>query len=155
LLYQNYWNIRVSRIVAFISKNIDILILFACLVGWLAWFFTSRNLNKIKVLSMKNCMGYAWAGIMAGMNTGMRMWVNVHMELGMRLRGPQSSAHCVYVCDNIRRYDRAFHRFGQAKFPDGGLILGLSQFSILPQLQLHSCLQKYCLIQKWSKLTTK
>jgi hypothetical protein len=27
-----------------------------------------------------------------------------------------------------------FHRFGQAKFPDGGLVLGLSQFSILPQL---------------------
>jgi len=29
---------------------------------------------------------------------------------------------------------RAFHRFGQAKFSDGGLVLGLSQFSILPQL---------------------
>jgi hypothetical protein len=29
---------------------------------------------------------------------------------------------------------RAFHRFGQAKFPDGGLVLGLSQFSILSQL---------------------
>jgi len=29
---------------------------------------------------------------------------------------------------------RAFHRFGQAKFPDGGLVLGSSQFSILPQL---------------------
>jgi len=27
-----------------------------------------------------------------------------------------------------------FHRFGQAKFPDGGLILGLSQLSELPQL---------------------
>jgi len=31
---------------------------------------------------------------------------------------------------------RAFRKFGQAKFPDGGLILGLSQFSILPQLPL-------------------
>jgi len=29
---------------------------------------------------------------------------------------------------------RAFHRFGQAKFPDGGSVLGLSQFSVLPQL---------------------
>jgi len=29
---------------------------------------------------------------------------------------------------------RAFHRFGKAKFPDGGLVLGSSQFSILPQL---------------------
>jgi len=29
---------------------------------------------------------------------------------------------------------RAFHGFGQAKFPDGGLILGSRQFSILPQL---------------------
>jgi len=29
---------------------------------------------------------------------------------------------------------RAFHRFGQAKFLDGGLVLALSQFSILPQV---------------------
>jgi len=29
---------------------------------------------------------------------------------------------------------RAFHGFGQAKFPDGGSVLGSSQFSILPQL---------------------
>ena len=29
---------------------------------------------------------------------------------------------------------RAFHRFGQAKIAYGGLVLGLSQFSILPQL---------------------
>jgi len=28
---------------------------------------------------------------------------------------------------------RAFHRFGQAKFPNGGLVLGSSQFSIPPQ----------------------
>jgi len=31
---------------------------------------------------------------------------------------------------------RAFHRLRQAKFPNGGLVLGLSQFSILPQLPL-------------------
>jgi len=31
-------------------------------------------------------------------------------------------------------YYRAFHRFGQAKFPDGGSVLGSSQFSVLPQL---------------------
>jgi len=29
---------------------------------------------------------------------------------------------------------RAFHRFGQDKFPDGGSILVSSQFSALPQL---------------------
>jgi len=29
---------------------------------------------------------------------------------------------------------RAFHGFGQAKLSDGGLILGSSQFPILPQL---------------------
>jgi len=29
---------------------------------------------------------------------------------------------------------RAFQRFGQAKFPDGGLVLGSSQFPKLPQL---------------------
>jgi hypothetical protein len=31
---------------------------------------------------------------------------------------------------------RAFHRFGQAKLADGGLILGSSQFLVLPQLPL-------------------
>jgi len=31
---------------------------------------------------------------------------------------------------------RLFHGFGQAKFAYGGLVLGLSQFSILPQLPL-------------------
>jgi len=34
--------------------------------------------------------------------------------------------------DNAKSY-RAFHQFGQAKFPNGGLVLGLSRFSILPQ----------------------
>jgi len=29
---------------------------------------------------------------------------------------------------------RAFHGFGQVKFPYGGLVLGPSQFSPLPQL---------------------
>jgi len=29
---------------------------------------------------------------------------------------------------------RAVHGFGQAKLPDGGSVLGLRQFSILPQL---------------------
>jgi hypothetical protein len=30
----------------------------------------------------------------------------------------------------------AFHRFGQAKFPEGGSVLGSSQFSILPRLPM-------------------
>jgi len=35
---------------------------------------------------------------------------------------------------------RPFHQFGQAKFPDSGSILGLSQFSILAQLPLNTML---------------
>jgi len=31
-------------------------------------------------------------------------------------------------------FDKAIHKFVQAKFPDGVLVLGSSQFSILPQL---------------------
>jgi hypothetical protein len=31
-------------------------------------------------------------------------------------------------------YYKEFHRFGQAKFPNGGLASGFNQFSILPQL---------------------
>jgi len=37
------------------------------------------------------------------------------------------------VCFRISYY-RAFHGFGEAKFPDGDLVLGLGQFLILPQL---------------------
>jgi len=33
----------------------------------------------------------------------------------------------------IQHNQRAFHGFGQAKFPDGGLVSGSSQFSTLPQ----------------------
>jgi hypothetical protein len=31
---------------------------------------------------------------------------------------------------------KAFHRFWQAKFLDGGFVLGSSQFTLLPQLPL-------------------
>jgi len=45
---------------------------------------------------------------------------------------------------------RAFHGFGQARFPDGGLVLGSSQFSILPQLPL-----KIVLDSKMAKIDPK
>jgi len=44
---------------------------------------------------------------------------------------------CVFVSvclGVIVKLYRAFHGFGQAKFPNGCLILGTSQFLILPQL---------------------
>ncbi len=40
--------------------------------------------------------------------------------------GPRDKKVCPPQCY------RAFHQFGQAKFPDNGSILGSSQFSILP-----------------------
>jgi len=41
----------------------------------------------------------------------------------------------------IRRNPKsAFHRFGQAEFPDGGSVLSSRQFSILPQLPLNTML---------------
>jgi hypothetical protein len=43
-----------------------------------------------------------------------------------------------------------FHGFGQAKFPNSGLVLGSSQFSILPQLPL-----KTMLILKMVKINWK
>jgi len=45
---------------------------------------------------------------------------------------------------------KAFHGIGQAKFPDGGLALGSSQFSILPQLH-----QKTMLPSKGVKINSK
>jgi len=37
-------------------------------------------------------------------------------------------------------YYGVFHKFGQAKFPDGGSVLGSSQFSVLTQLPLKTML---------------
>jgi len=48
-----------------------------------------------------------------------------------------SANHFMYLYSFLYR---AFHRFGQAKFPDGGLVLNSSQFSILPQLPLKTML---------------
>jgi len=46
-----------------------------------------------------------------------------------------------------REFYRSFHGFGQAKFPDGGLDVGLNQFSMLPQLH-----QKAMLASKGVKI---
>jgi len=45
---------------------------------------------------------------------------------------------------------KAFHRLKQYKFPDGGSVLGSSQFSILPQLPPNILLNSM-----WSKSTQK
>jgi len=37
---------------------------------------------------------------------------------------------------NVSKYNKAYHGFGHAKFPDSGSVLGLSLFSILPHLPL-------------------
>jgi len=42
----------VSRVVAFIIINIDMITLFACLVGWFL-FFTCRNSKEIKAQMLK------------------------------------------------------------------------------------------------------
>jgi hypothetical protein len=42
-------------------------------------------------------------------------------------------ANCLQL-NHCEGFYKAFHRFGQSKFPDGGLVLGSSQFLILPQL---------------------
>jgi len=39
----------------------------------------------------------------------------------------------MFACFEQGTY-RAFYGFGQAKLPNGGSILGLNQFSLLPQL---------------------
>jgi hypothetical protein len=45
----------VSKIVAFIIKNINIIILFTCLVGW--FNSSPREIKKNKARSFKNCLG--------------------------------------------------------------------------------------------------
>jgi len=62
----------VSRILAFIIKNIDMIILLECLVGWLD---SSHVEKKLDTIYKKNCLisAYAWAGV----NTCMSMQVHV------------------------------------------------------------------------------
>jgi len=44
---------------------------------------------------------------------------------------------------------RVFHGFGQAKFANGGSILGLSQFTLQPQLPLKTMLSLKAFCQNW------
>jgi len=52
--------------------------------------------------------------------------------------------------ENCASSCRVFHRFGQAKFAYGGLVLGLSQFLLLPQPP-----QKMTLTSKVVKINSK
>jgi hypothetical protein len=58
------------------------------------------------------------------------------------------------ICNQGKLFENAMHRefhgFGQAKFLDGGSVLGLSQFSILRQLPL-----KFMLDSKVVKINLK
>jgi len=49
----------------------------------------------------------------------------------MTTSGPQSRLWESLCCH--MSFTGAFHGFGQAKYPDGGSVLGSSQFSILPR----------------------
>jgi len=59
----------------------------------------------------------------------------LHMPLKTVKKCPTERVKLKFLCNKIDMY-RAFHIFGQAKYPDVGSILGssASQFSILPQL---------------------
>jgi len=59
----------------------------------------------------------------------LNFWVSFHRLLQMTWWSQTRLQNCLYTISY-----RAFHIFVQAKFPDGGLILGSSQFSVLPQL---------------------
>jgi len=65
-----------------------------------------------------------------------------------------TNAFCVLLryngASNVNSYFyRVFHIFREAKFPDGGLHLGSSQFSILPQLPPNTV--KLKIGQNWPK----
>jgi len=45
-----------------------------------------------------------------------------------------------FLCFHVKFEYRVFHKFGQAKFADGGLILGSSQVSLLSKLPLETVL---------------
>jgi len=79
------------------KQNIDVVIVFVCLVGWL----DSSPKEILKILSMifKKLLGL----ILAAVNTGMALVqvpANVHVHV--RLRGPQSLAHCVVWLLNVQ-----------------------------------------------------
>jgi len=91
------------------------IILFACLVGWLDSLPVETK-KKIKAQSLKTAWAYAWAG----MNTSMGMQVRTCVHL----LGPQFLAYCVaafcylsvginqIICDTLgRRVDKVSRNF--------------------------------------------
>ncbi len=50
---------RVSRIMAFIVKDINPIIF--CMFHWYSWFFTCRNLGKIKAWTLKYGFSLSWS----------------------------------------------------------------------------------------------
>jgi len=92
------------------NKNIVMIYLFACLVGWLN---SSTVEKKIKAQSLKTCLG--WFEYRHGLMHGL-------CTLHMNLQGPQSLAHCVYqrllVQGTFLWFNRVCHGFRQTKLDD-------------------------------------
>jgi len=102
-------------------------------------FFVRKKQNKIKWIDRKN-------QIFALTLTGYRNWkktknvlrqffLNCHREITFAevMHGAESQRSIEWIESSTIGTYRAFHRFGQAKFPDGGSVLGSSQFFILPE----------------------
>jgi len=67
------------------NQKIDMIILIACLVGWL-------NSSPIEILKLKaRSLKTTWAA-----------WAGIHMQLCVHLQGPQSLANCVDI--HIKNY---------------------------------------------------
>jgi len=82
-------------------------------------------------------------------NASFGIWIGLFRNVTYRkYRGKPASPYFVQEVDH-KKY-RAFRRFGQAKFAYGGLLLGSSQFSILPQLP-----QKMMLASKVIRIDSK
>jgi len=104
-------------------------------------FYASRSQKREKIhLSHQYLITLSGsASLKAVHRTLMKLSHGVNFINVLRATFAQVDLRWSYLCMKQSIY-RAFHRFGQAKFVIGGLIIGSSQLSLLPKLPLKAIL---------------
>ncbi len=87
---------------------------------------------KWRIQNMTQGSHFGWPPLVYNIHLGQTIWRDptILSETDLRLNWLNKTYLTKKFISNLL----VFYGFGQAKFPVGGLVLGSSQFSILPQL---------------------